>query len=81
MDKKTSAYVGQVEKKPSDKSIIVVVNRRIKHPLLGKYYNKKRKFMVHDEDNRAQLGNRVSFVSCRPISKRKSHKLQAILEQ
>lgn len=74
------SYVGRVHKKSSDKSIIVAITKKVKHPLLKKYYNKTKKFMVHDEHNSSRLGDKVMFVSCRPLSKRKSHILEKILD-
>lgn len=57
------------------KSILVEVKRRVQHSMYGKTITKKKKFMVHDENNRAKVGDFVKFIECRPISKRKRWKL------
>jgi small subunit ribosomal protein S17 len=55
----------------ADKSIVVRVERKIKHPLYKKYIMRSSKFMAHDEDNRHKVGDIVRIRECRPISKRK----------
>lgn len=54
-----------------DKTITVLVERRIKHPLYGKFITKSSKFMAHDENNHFKKGDLVSIEENRPISKRK----------
>ena len=62
---------GTVVSDKADKSIVVRVERRIKHPLYKKYIMRSSKFMAHDEDNRHKVGDIVRIRECRPISKRK----------
>ena len=54
-----------------DKSVVVKVERKIKHPLYKKYIRRTKKYMAHDEDNRVKVGDRVSIRETRPLSKRK----------
>jgi len=72
---------GKVVKKSGDKSILVEIERRVKHPIYGKIVTKKKKFMVHDVYNKANVGDVVTFVETRPLSKRKRWKLIKIAEK
>ncbi len=63
---------GQVLKDAKDKSVVVRVERKIKHPLYQKFIRRSKKYMAHDEDNRCKAGDVVRIQECRPISKRKS---------
>ena len=54
-----------------DKSVVVKVERKIKHPLYKKYIRRSKKYMAHDEDNNVKVGDRVSIRETRPLSKRK----------
>ncbi len=54
-----------------DKSVVVTVERKVKHPLYKKYIRRSKKYMAHDEDNSVKVGDRVSIRECRPLSKRK----------
>lgn len=69
---------GEVVGVSADKTATVRVDRRVKHPLYGKYIKKTKRFQIHDEENACQLGDLVSAVECRPISKRKSFRLKSI---
>ena len=62
-----------------DKTVRVNVERIVTHPKYGKAIKKTSKFLVHDEENQCNLGDVVSIVSCRPISKLKSFKIQEVL--
>ena len=79
--RKRRSKQGEVVKKSGDKSILVEVKRRVKHPVYGKIITKKKKFMVHDDENKAQIGDIVTFVESRPISKRKRWKLISVGEK
>ena len=69
---------GIVTSSSRDKTITVTVTSRETHPLYGKQYTVSRKYTAHDEDNQAQVGDRVRIVETRPISKTKSFTLAAI---
>jgi small subunit ribosomal protein S17 len=64
-------FAGVVTSKKTDKTIVVSVNRTLRHKLYGKRFARSRKFQVHDERNQYQVGDTVEFVECRPISKHK----------
>lgn len=71
---------GQVVSVKMDKTITILVERLVKHPIYGKYIKRSTKLLAHDEDNQCREGDLVSIISCRPISKRKAFKLYKILE-
>lgn len=73
--------VGIVSSNKGDKTIVVTVQTRKTHPLYRKQYTVSRKFMAHDEANEAQPGDKVSIVETRPLSARKHHKLDRIIEK
>ena len=73
--KKKRIRTGKVISKSGDRSILVLVSRKGIHPKYGKIITRKKKFMVHDEENKAKPGDIVSFVETRPLSKRKRWKL------
>lgn len=72
---------GRVVSNKMDKSIIVLVERLVKHPVYGKYIKRSTKLFAHDENNQCQEGDVVSIATCRPISKNKTWKLVEILER
>jgi small subunit ribosomal protein S17 len=78
--KKLRTMTGSVISHKMDKTISVLVERTIKHPIYGKYIKRSTKLLVHDEKNQCQEGDRVTITSCRPISKRKTFKLVGIFE-
>ena len=63
---------GTVVSDAADKTVVVLVERRIKHPLYKKIIRKSKKFMAHDEANNAKKGDQVRIRECRPFSKRKT---------
>ena len=69
---------GTVVSTKMDKTITVLVERRIKHPLYGKYIKRSKKIHAHDEGNQCQEGDLVTIEETRPISKTKSWKLSSI---
>ena len=75
------AIIGTVSSDKSDKTIVVTVQTRKTHPLYRKQYTVSRKFMAHDENNEAQVGDTVSIVETKPLSARKHHRLQTIIEK
>ncbi len=64
-----------------DKTITVAVVQKVKHPLYGKTVNKTKKFMAHDENNMAGIGDKVLIVETRPMSKNKHFRLAEIIEK
>ncbi len=73
--------VGVVVSDSMDKSIVVVVKRKVKHPIYGKFVNKSSKFMAHDEENNAHAGDTVKISETRPLSKNKRWRLIEIIER
>ena len=63
---------GVVVSDKMDKSVVVLVERRVMHPLNKKFIKRSSKFAAHDETNKHKVGDRVWIEECRPISKRKS---------
>jgi small subunit ribosomal protein S17 len=73
--------VGVVVSNSMDKSITVLVERRLRHPIYGKYVKKSKKFMAHDENNDCNPGDKVRIEETRPLSKRKRFTLIEIVER
>lgn len=72
---------GIVVSNKMDKSITVAVKRKVKHPVYGKFVNKTKKFLAHDEENTCNIGDTVRIVETRPLSKRKSWRLVEVIER
>ncbi len=72
---------GVVSSSKGDKTIVVTVQVRKTHPLYRKQYTVTSKFMAHDENNEAEVGDKVSIVETRPISSRKHHTLERIIQK
>ena len=64
-----------------EKSIVVAVNRKMKHPIYGKFVNKTSKFVAHDEENRCNIGDLVKIMETRPLSKNKVWRLVEVIER
>jgi small subunit ribosomal protein S17 len=73
--------IGKVSSDKMDKSITVVVERKIKHPIYGKFMKKTTKFMAHDEKGEAGIGDTVRIMETRPLSKSKRWRLIEIIEK
>ncbi|MDX2414953.1 MAG: 30S ribosomal protein S17 [Bacteroidales bacterium] len=73
--------VGIVSSNKMDKSVTVVVKRKVKHSVYGKFVNKTRKFLAHDEENTCNIGDTVRIMETRPLSKNKSWRLVEIIEK
>jgi len=72
---------GKVVSSKAEKTISVMVERRVKHPLYGKFIRKSTKFMAHDESNECGEGDTVVIEECRPLSKNKSWRLVKVVEK
>jgi small subunit ribosomal protein S17 len=73
--------VGIVTSNKMDKSIVVAVERKVKHPKYGKFVKKTTKFVAHDEKNDCQTGDVVKIMDTRPLSKTKNWRLVEIVER
>ena len=78
--KRTRTLTGKVVSNRMDKSITVLVERRVRHPVYGKYMTKSSKVHAHDEKNECNLGDLVALKESKPISKTKTWQLVSILE-
>jgi len=72
---------GRVISDKMDRSITVLVERRVQHPLYGKFIRRSTKLHVHDENNECNVGDEVTITECRPISKTKSWKLVEVIKR
>jgi small subunit ribosomal protein S17 len=72
---------GRVTSDKADKTVTVLLERQIKHPLYGKYIKRSSKVRAHDEENSCGEGDMVRIKECRPISKTKSWQVVEILER
>ena len=72
---------GSVVSDKMDKSAVVLIERRVKHPIYGKFMKKSTRLHIHDENNECGIGDTVQISECRPISRTKSWKLVKIVEK
>ncbi len=73
--------VGKVVSNKMDKTIVVLIERRVKHPIYGKYMTKSTKIKAHDQDNEGNMGDIVTIQESRPLSKTKSWTLLNVVER
>lgn len=73
--------IGLVTSNKMQKSIVVSVERKVKHPKYGKFVNKTTKFIAHDEKNDCQIGDTVKIMETRPLSKNKCWRLVEVIER
>jgi small subunit ribosomal protein S17 len=73
--------IGKVVSNKMQKTITVAVDRKVKHPIYGKFVNRTTKFKAHDEQNTAGIGDTVRIMETRPISKDKRWRLVEIVEK
>lgn len=73
--------VGTVSSNKMEKSITVVVERRIPHPMYGKYVKRSKKLTAHDDKNECQIGDLVKIMETKPISKSKRWRLVEVIEK
>ena len=73
--------LGRVVSDKMDKTIVVAVETKVRHPLYGKTVNRTTKFKAHDENNTAKIGDRVMIMETRPLSKDKRWRLVEVVEK
>lgn len=73
--------IGTVTSNKMQKSIVVAVERKVKHAKYGKFINRTTKFVAHDEENKCNIGDTVRIMEIRPLSKNKKWRLVEILER
>ena len=79
--KVSNAMTGRVVSNKMDKSITVLIERSVRHPLYNKYIKRSTKMHAHDESNECNEGDLVQIQQCRPLSKTKSWRLVKIIEK
>ena len=79
--KVTQTITGRVVSNKMDKSATVLVERKVPHPLYGKYIRRSTKLHIHDENNECQEGDLVTIQECRPMSKTKFWTLVKVVER
>jgi len=79
--KSNRRLTGRVVSNAMDKTITVAVERRVKHPLYGKFVRRSTKIHAHDEENTCANGDLVTVEQCRPLSKTKSWRLLEVIEK
>jgi len=79
-EKRTRVVTGKVVSNKMDKTITVLLERRVKHPVYGKYITRSSRIHAHDENNQCGMGDTVTVAETRPISKSKSWKLLEVVE-
>ncbi len=72
---------GKVVSDKPEKSIVVIVERQVAHPIYKKYFKRSKKYMAHDENNEAHVGDTVRIIEERPLSARKRWRLLKIVER
>jgi small subunit ribosomal protein S17 len=73
--------IGKVVSDKMDKTVVVAVETKVRHPLYGKIINRTTKFKAHDENNEANVNDRVLIMETRPLSKQKRWRLVKIVEK
>jgi len=80
-DNVTRTVVGRVVSDKMEKSAVVMVERKVRHALYGKYIRRSTKLHIHDENNECQTGDTVSIEECRPVSKTKAWRLVKVIDR
>jgi small subunit ribosomal protein S17 len=73
--------IGVVVSNKMDKTIVITVERKVKHPKYGKFVKRRKKFTAHDEENTCNIGDTVRIMETRPLSKNKCWRLVEIIER
>lgn len=79
-EKRTRTVTGRVVSNKMDKTITVLIERRVRHPMYGKYMTRSSKVHAHDADNRCAIGDLVTVAETRPYSKTKTWNLVEVVE-
>lgn len=72
---------GYVMSNKTDKTVLVLCETIVQHPLYKKYIRRRKKMMAHDSENSCQIGDKIQIIECRPLSRRKRWQLHSILEK
>ena len=80
-DKSARTLTGRVTSDKMDKTITVLIERLVRHPLYGKYMRRSTRLHAHDENNECRIGDLVMIEQCRPLAKTKAWRLVKVLER
>ncbi len=80
-DKLNRTLTGKVTSDKTSKTVTVLVERRVKHPLYGKFMSRSKKYHAHDENNEYSIGDAVVIQECRPLSKTKTWQVIKLLSK
>ncbi|MEW5943312.1 MAG: 30S ribosomal protein S17 [Pseudomonadota bacterium] len=80
-EKVTRALIGRVVSDKMDKTVTVLVERKVKHPLYGKVIRRSKKYHAHDENNEFHEGDLVMIEECRPLAKTKTWRVAKLVEK
>jgi small subunit ribosomal protein S17 len=78
---KKKTLIGLVASDKMEKTVVVEVTRRMKHPMYHKYIQRRKRYHAHDETNDCRAGDRVMIEECRPLSTRKRWRIKQVLER
>jgi small subunit ribosomal protein S17 len=78
---KRKRLVGVVTSEKMEKTVIVMVNRLVLHPVYKKYVRKRKKIKAHDEQNQCHMGDKVLLIETRPLSREKRWRVKEVLER
>ncbi len=81
MSERRKVLVGRVTSDKMDKTVIVIVERTVRHALYGKVLRRVKKYKAHDEENTCRIGDRVRIIESRPISREKRWRVIEVLER
>jgi small subunit ribosomal protein S17 len=81
MKERRKSLVGRVTSDKMDKTVVVIVERTVRHPLYGKVLTRAKKYKAHDEQNDCHIGDQVRIVESRPLSREKRWRVVEIVER
>jgi small subunit ribosomal protein S17 len=81
MKERRKSLLGRVTSDKMDKTVVVVVERTVRHPLYGKVLRRVKKYKAHDEQNECRVGDQVRIVESRPLSREKRWRVVEIVER
>ena len=81
MERQPKTRIGQVVSDKMDKTVVVLIERLVKHPVYGKYIRKRKRCKVHDDQNQCRAGDVIRFMETRPISKEKRWRFLDFVEK
>ncbi|AFM27861.1 30S ribosomal protein S17 [Desulfomonile tiedjei] len=79
--KQRKVRTGVVISNKMDKTVVVEISRTVLHPIYKKFVRRRKRFMVHDEDNRCRVGDEVMIVETKPLSRHKNWRVRKILKE